>query len=203
MNATKESAPIHPDLVRQRKRRSERVARAWQEHGAAIGRTFQHLALCDGVKLGAAYLLTIGRQRFPAIRYTQVVPIQAGCPAYDRGEREHTREALYVLGELPPSYVHNPGSMRASGLHYAFDAMSETPADTGAGTAGVWHVAGHLGRADMEHADRGTVSPNWRDAHPRDASGEVYANFLLFKTSETRWQAPLGLKILTGLADKL
>jgi hypothetical protein len=45
--------------------------------------------------------LTIGKTVYPACRYTETLNTPIGCEAYRRGEREYTREMIYVTGMLP------------------------------------------------------------------------------------------------------
>lgn len=48
--------------------------------------------------------ITIKGTSYAAARYAENVTISPGCDAYARGERQYTREAIYVLGPLPKHY---------------------------------------------------------------------------------------------------
>ncbi len=138
-----------------------------------LSATLALLKKCPGVTIGRAYLLTIGRETYPAVRYSERVTIGEGCPAYDRGEREYVREAFYVLAEkLPPSYRHNPGSMGSMGLRFRFNV--ERDADAAGACSGAWYVSGHLER---ESAD--ALRPDQKRFHPRDAQGNALPHFVL------------------------
>lgn len=96
-----------------------------------------------GATVHDSFELTIGVQTYEAVRYTQRRPTQPGCPAYARGERESTVEALFVLGELPSSYKRNPGGMYTNGLQYRLDEAE---------IAGNWYVAGYSTTASRQRA---------------------------------------------------
>lgn len=49
--------------------------------------------------------VTIGRQAYPAARYTEHLMTPENTPAWHRGEREYDREAIYCVGPLPASKI--------------------------------------------------------------------------------------------------
>lgn len=102
----------------------------------------EQLARCQGLALGRAFLLTFGKATLPAIRYSQERETPIGCDAYARGERTYTDEALYVLGDLPASYLRSPGGKYTNGPSYQFDVRDDASA-AGAIGGHLWYVACH------------------------------------------------------------
>ena len=64
-------------------------------------KTSEYLLSLPGVTLAIDCSVTIDGETLQACEYRQIVPIHPGCPAYDRGEREHEKHALYVVGKRP------------------------------------------------------------------------------------------------------
>lgn len=74
--------------------------------------------------------VTIGRTTYVGAHYTQVRDIDPGCRAYDEGRRTYTIEALYLLGQLPSSYVHRHASRYVDGSgqrHYVAGWYAQLP----------------------------------------------------------------------------
>lgn len=63
-----------------------------------------YLMTLPGMLAATPCRVTIGKESFPAARYTQRLPIAPGCPAYARGEREHVITSIYVAGMVPNQY---------------------------------------------------------------------------------------------------
>lgn len=99
-----------------------------------LARVCAHLESCERLRILGVALLTIKGRTALAVEYRQERDIAPGCEAYARGQRTDTVHAWYVLGNLPPCYVRNPGSMRSSGLH--FESVL-------GGERAEWIVAGH------------------------------------------------------------
>ena len=63
------------------------------------------LSTLPGVHDAIPGTVRIDGETFPAVRYkrttARTTAILPGCPAYDRGERETTREVLYCVGMRP------------------------------------------------------------------------------------------------------
>ena len=49
--------------------------------------------------------VTVGRQTYPAARYTERLQTPPGSAAYQRGERTYEREMIYCVGFLPSAKV--------------------------------------------------------------------------------------------------
>jgi len=100
------------------------------------------LRKCAGLEMGRAYLLTIGRETYPAIRYSQTRPLLQGSPAYNAKALADTVQAFYVLADkLPACYRRNPGGLYTPGLRFAFNVEPEA---SGASAAeGLWYVASY------------------------------------------------------------
>lgn len=129
-----------PEARADKKRNAElrkQRAQAWTTHGEKLARLFQHLSGCPRLTLGRAFVLSIGRTSYVAVRYSQVFESPQGAPV----QGSHVKQALYVLGELPPSYTRNPGSVSTNGMHYRFDVRD--CADAAGALAGDWYVAGY------------------------------------------------------------
>lgn len=74
--------------------------------------------------------VTIGRTTYVGAHYTQVRDVDPGCRAYDDGKRTYTIEALYLLGQLPSSYVHRHAGAYLDGSgrrHYVAGWYAENP----------------------------------------------------------------------------
>lgn len=127
-----------------------------------------YLRAIDAVEILGVFDLTIGRTTYPAVRYKLTCEVSSGCPAYDRGERVSVEERFAVAGELPPSYVRNPGSMRSLGRHYTFDD-----------SAVEWCVFCHIGADQIAR-----LVPEQHHYHPVIA-GQVLANFTLGQWTHT------------------
>jgi hypothetical protein len=64
----------------------------------------QWLANLPNVSEVKPCVVTIAGASYSAAHYRQNISISPGCPAYERGERWHEREAFYIVGMLPKAY---------------------------------------------------------------------------------------------------
>jgi hypothetical protein len=115
--------------------------------------------------------VTIGKQTYPAARYTECWMTPQGTAAWNRGEREYEREMIYCVGFLPT--VKLRGSV-------AFTLEGRISEHGWSGDADEWYVAGYYGTVKGRKQDKAEPS----EYHPFGNS------FLL-----APWHMSDGLKI--------
>lgn len=111
-----------------------------------LSKISEHLAALPNVKLHRAFVLNFGKRECVALRYSDTREHTPGTPAYERGERTYTHEALYVLGELPSAYVQRKARVFRHSIAHGRD-LSLAPL-----LAGLWYVAGYSTPASQKKA---------------------------------------------------
>lgn len=106
-------------------------------HTPKLSAALAMLSECKGLKIRGAYLLTIGRESYAAVRYSQTMIETGGQVSHSGKPLDWTREAFYVLSDkLPASYRRNPGGCYTEGLRFAFTSPGEL-------CEGLWYVAAY------------------------------------------------------------
>lgn len=90
--------------------------------------------------------VAIGKATYVAARYKQTLRTPENSPAWNRGEREYTRESIYCIGERPSAYK------RSSKTYFRFIGDSQD-----------WYVCCYC-PAEVSH------DPKYAAHHPFGAS---------------------------------
>lgn len=102
----------------------------------------KYIQTCSGIVSARSCSVILFGSTFEACHYHQKIPITEGCEAYRRGEREHVREMIYVVGQKPKE-------MKKAGLCY-----------TVSGDAREWYLCGYIDE----------IAPEFAAFHPHGAN---------------------------------
>jgi len=107
-----------------------------------VNAVVEHLFRCSGVTVIAARVVTIGKSTYLAVEYEQERVAPEGC----RNPGSYTTTGMYLIGNLPKAYKHNPGSVSTDGIRFEIDGR-------------LWYVAGYSPE---------TIKKEYRSGYVRD-----------------------------------